>query len=79
LKKGKVEIDEIDLEFCLIHVFYKVLPCGYTYLMGVYKIERKHNRVNKMIILGLNKFFFSKFINLLWAKHGKMSDIFRLL
>jgi hypothetical protein len=49
--KGKVEIDEIDLEFCLIHVLYMVLPCGYTYLMGVYRIERKHSGMNKMIVL----------------------------
>jgi hypothetical protein len=36
-----MEIDEIDLGFCLIHVIYKVLPYGYTYLMGAYRIERK--------------------------------------
>jgi hypothetical protein len=47
------EIDEIDLGFCLIHVLYKVLPCGYTYLMGAYRIERKHSRVNKIIVLGV--------------------------
>jgi hypothetical protein len=37
IEEGKVEIDEIDLGFCLIHVFYMVLPNGYTYLMGVYR------------------------------------------
>ncbi len=51
-----MEIEErkvdIDLGFCLIHVLYKILPCGYTNLMGVYKIERKHSKMNKMIILG---------------------------
>jgi hypothetical protein len=52
IEEGKVEIDEIDLGFCLIHVLYRVLPCGYTYLMGAYRIERKHSRVNKMIVLG---------------------------
>jgi hypothetical protein len=52
IEKGKVEIDEIDLGFCLIHVLYKVLPCGYTYLMGAYTIDRKHSRMNKMIVLG---------------------------
>ncbi len=30
IEKGKVEIVEIDLGFCLIHVFYRVLPCGHT-------------------------------------------------
>ncbi len=47
-----MEIDEIDLGFCLIHVLYMVLPCGYTNLMGVYRIERKHSGMNKMIVLG---------------------------
>jgi hypothetical protein len=28
------------------------LGCGYTHLMGAYRIERKHSRVNKMTILG---------------------------
>jgi hypothetical protein len=51
-KEGKVEIDEIDLGFCLIDVFYMVLPYGYIDLMGAYKIERKHNGMNKMIVLG---------------------------
>ncbi len=46
---------EIDLVFCLIHVLYRVLPCGYTNLMGAYRIERKHNRVNKMTILGVEQ------------------------
>jgi hypothetical protein len=52
IEERKVDIDEIDLGFCLIHVLYKILPCGYTNLMGVYKIERKHSKMNKMIILG---------------------------
>jgi hypothetical protein len=26
IEEGKVEIDEIDLGFCLIHVLYRVLP-----------------------------------------------------
>jgi hypothetical protein len=55
IEKGKVEIDEIDLGFCLIHVLYKVLPYGYMDLMGAYRIERKHNRVNKMTILGVKQ------------------------
>ncbi len=47
-----MEIDEIDLGFCLIHVLYRVLPCGYTYLMGAHRIERKHSKMNEMIVLG---------------------------
>jgi hypothetical protein len=52
IEEGKVEMDEIDLGFFLIHVFYRVLPCGYIDLMGAYRIGRKHSRVNKMIVLG---------------------------
>jgi hypothetical protein len=40
IEERKVEINEIDLGFCLIHVLYTILPCGYTDLMGVYIIER---------------------------------------
>jgi hypothetical protein len=52
IEKGKVEIDEIDLGFCFIHVLYRLLSCGHTNLMGAYRIGRKHSRVNKMTILG---------------------------
>ncbi len=50
-----MEIDEIDLGFFLIHVFYIVLFCGCTNLMGAYKIERKQNGVNNMIIFGVKQ------------------------
>ncbi len=26
-KEGKVEVDELNLGFCLIHVLYIILPC----------------------------------------------------
>jgi hypothetical protein len=41
IEEGKVEIEEIDFGFCLIHVFYMVLFYGYIDLMGAYKIKRK--------------------------------------
>jgi hypothetical protein len=41
IEEGKVEIDEINLGFCLIHVLYRVLAYGYTNLMGAYRIEKK--------------------------------------
>jgi hypothetical protein len=43
IEERKVEIDEIDLGFYLIHVLYMVLPCGYIDLMGFYRIESKHS------------------------------------
>jgi hypothetical protein len=52
IEERKVEIDEIDLGYCLIHVLYMVLLCGYTDLMGVYRIEGKHSGMNKMTFLG---------------------------
>jgi hypothetical protein len=39
IEEGKMEIDENDLGFCLIHVLYMVLPCGYIDLMGAYKLK----------------------------------------
>jgi hypothetical protein len=62
IEKGKVEIDEIDLGFCLIHVLYMVLPCRYIDLMGAYRIERKYNGVKKMIVLGAKQML--AFLNL---------------
>jgi hypothetical protein len=60
--------DEIDLGFLLIHVLYMVLPCGYIDLMGAYRIERKHNGVNKMIVWGPNKHYliYSLIMNKTW-------------
>jgi hypothetical protein len=39
-----------------------VLPCGYTDLMGVYRIERKYSEVKKMIVLGAKQML--PFLNL---------------
>jgi hypothetical protein len=58
IEKKKVEINENDLGFCLIHVLYMVLPCGYIDLMGVYIIEIKYNGVDNMTILGGKQIFF---------------------
>jgi hypothetical protein len=51
-EEGKVEIDELYLGFCLIHVFYIILPCGFIELLGVYKVKKKENITNKMIVMG---------------------------
>jgi hypothetical protein len=40
IEEGKMEIDDIDLGFCLIHVLYRVLPCGNIDIMGVYRVEK---------------------------------------
>ncbi len=52
-EEGKVEIDELDLGFCLIHVFYIILPYGFTELLGVYRVNKEENKANKMTIMGV--------------------------
>jgi hypothetical protein len=51
-EKGKVEVDELYLGFYLIHVLYIILPCGFTELLGVYKVGKEEIRTNKMIVMG---------------------------
>jgi hypothetical protein len=48
-----VEIDEIDLRFCLLHVFIIILPCGFSYVLKVYILEKKGDQVTKMIGLSV--------------------------
>ncbi len=39
MEEGKpIEVDELGLGFCLIHVFNVVLPCEFTNMLGVYII-----------------------------------------
>ncbi len=51
-EKGKVEINKLDLGFCLIHVLYIILLCGFTKLLRVYRINKEENKTNKMIVVG---------------------------
>jgi hypothetical protein len=37
-EKQKVEVEKLDLGLCLIHVLYTILPCGFTELLGIYKV-----------------------------------------
>jgi len=43
-EERKVEINEIDLGFCLFHVFFIVLPCGFSNILRVYKLEKKKKK-----------------------------------
>ncbi len=43
-EKRKVEVNELDLGFCLIQVLYIILPCGFIELLGVYKVEQEENK-----------------------------------
>ncbi len=56
MEEGKpVDLDELGLGFCLIHVFYVVLPCGFTNMLGVYIIELKGSIMNKMTIMNVEQ------------------------
>ncbi len=50
-----VEVDELGLGFGLIDVFYVVLPCGFTNMLGVYIIELKGSLMNKMTIMNVEQ------------------------
>jgi hypothetical protein len=50
-EEGKVEV-ELDLGFCLIHLLYIILPCGFTKLLGVYRVGKEENISNKMTVMG---------------------------
>ncbi len=51
-EKEKVELYELDLGLCLIHVLYIILPCEFIELLGVYKVGQEENISNKMTIMG---------------------------
>jgi hypothetical protein len=38
MEQGKVEVDEIDLGFCLIHVLIVFLPCEFSDVLKVYRL-----------------------------------------
>jgi hypothetical protein len=51
-KKGKVEVNKLDLGLRLIRVLYIILPCGFIELLGVYRVRKEENRANKMTVMG---------------------------
>jgi hypothetical protein len=38
MEQEKVEADEIDLGFCLIHVFIVFLPCEFSDIIRIYRL-----------------------------------------
>ncbi len=52
-EEGKVEVHELNMQFYLIHALYITLPCGFTKLLGAYKVGKLKNRSNKMIVMGV--------------------------
>ncbi len=51
-EEERIEVDEIDLIFCLLHILFKVSPCGYVEVMGAYRVKKKDEKIQKMIALG---------------------------
>jgi hypothetical protein len=64
--EGKVEVDELDLELCLICVLYIILPCGFTKLLGVYRLGKEENRSYKMTIMGVEHVITFPLMNKIW-------------
>jgi hypothetical protein len=64
-EEERVEVDEIDLGFCLLHILFKVSPCGYVEVMGAYIVEKRNEKIQKMTILGAKLFitYSKKFTN----------------
>jgi hypothetical protein len=36
----QVELDEIDLGFCYLHVLIRISPCGFTQQLGEYRMNK---------------------------------------
>jgi len=77
-EEGKVEVDELYLGFCLIHVLYKILPCGFKKLLGVYKVGKLKIKTNKMIVMDVEHVIvfsnLSHIMNKIW-----LSPLFSLI
>jgi hypothetical protein len=39
--------------FCLIHVIYIILPCGFIIFLQIYRLGKEENKSNKMIVMGV--------------------------
>jgi hypothetical protein len=45
-----VEVYEVDLQFCYVHVLIVVLPCRFKDLYGIYRISKKGVTRFKIIV-----------------------------
>jgi hypothetical protein len=39
-KKTLVEVYEIDLEFCYLHLLIFIFPCGFKDFYGIYRLKK---------------------------------------
>jgi hypothetical protein len=53
-KETRVEVNEVDLGFCLLHVFYIIYPCGFNDQLRVYILKKNSGKINKMFVLRIN-------------------------
>jgi hypothetical protein len=51
VEETRVEINEVDLGFCLLHVFYIIYPCGFNDQSRIYILEKNSGKINKMFML----------------------------
>jgi hypothetical protein len=50
MEKCKVEINEIDLRFCLFHILIMVLPCAFSNVLGIYINLEWHTQIYLFIM-----------------------------
>jgi hypothetical protein len=53
-KETRVEVNEVDLGFCLLHVFYIIYPCGFNDQLRVCILKKNSGKINKMFVLRIN-------------------------
>ncbi len=49
-EKMFVEVYEVDLEFCYLHLLIVVFPCGFKDFYGIYRLKKEGVTHLKMII-----------------------------
>ncbi len=62
-----MEVDEIDLGFVLIHVLIVVLPCGFSYVLGVYTLEKQDTQITSDWIGSRIHGTILKFVHSIWT------------
>jgi hypothetical protein len=52
-KELRVEVDEVDLGFCLFHVLYIRCTCEFINQLRMHKSGKSNGKINKMYVLGV--------------------------
>jgi hypothetical protein len=50
VKETFVEVYEVDLEFCYLHILIAIFPCGFKDFYGIYWLRKEEVTRLKMIV-----------------------------